>query len=103
GHVLVAAAVLGIANAFDVPARQTFVVEMVGRDDLANAIALNSSVVNGARLVGPAAAGALIAAVGEGGCFLLNSLSYLAVLAALVAMRVPNARQPNPAGSALAE
>jgi MFS family permease len=81
---------LGIANAADVPARQSFVVEMVaGSDDLPNAIALNSSIFNLARLVGPALAGPLIAALGEGNVFLLNGLSYLAVIAALLAIRVP--------------
>jgi MFS family permease len=81
---------LGIANAVDVPARQSFVVEMVaGGEDLANAIALNSSIFNLARLVGPALAGPLIAALGEGKVFLLNGLSYLAVIAALLAIRVP--------------
>jgi MFS family permease len=81
---------LGVANAADVPARQSFVVEMVeGTDDLPNAIALNSSVFNLARLVGPALAGPLIAALGEGNVFLLNGLSYLAVIAALLAIRVP--------------
>jgi len=81
---------LGIANAADVPARQSFVVEMVaGSDDLPNAIALNSSIFNLARLVGPALAGPLIAVLGEGNVFLLNGLSYLAVIAALLAIRVP--------------
>jgi MFS family permease len=81
---------LGIANAFDMPARQTFVVEMVERrrEDLGNAIALNSSLFNGARLLGPTVAGILIAAVGEGVCFLLNGLSYVAVIVSLLAMRV---------------
>jgi MFS family permease len=81
---------LGIANAIDVPARQSFVIEMVaGSDDLPNAIALNSSIFNLARLVGPALAGPLLALVGEGNVFLLNGLSYLAVIAALLAIRVP--------------
>ena len=81
---------LGIANAADVPARQSFVVELVaGSDDLPNAIALNSSIFNLARLVGPALAGPLIALLGEGNVFLLNGLSYLAVIAALLAIRVP--------------
>ena len=71
-HVFALAALLGVVNAFDIPARQSFLVEMVGRDDLMNAIALNSSMVNGARVVGPAIAGLLVAAVGEGWCFLLN-------------------------------
>jgi MFS family permease len=81
---------LGIANAADVPARQSFVVDMVaGGEDLPNAIALNSSIFNLARLVGPALAGPLIGLLGEGNVFLLNGLSYLAVIAALLAIRVP--------------
>lgn len=83
------AAVLGVINSFDMPARQSFVVEMVEkREDLANAIALNSSMFNSARLVGPSIAGVCIAAFGEGLCFLLNGLSYIAVIAALLAMRI---------------
>jgi MFS family permease len=79
----------GVINAFDMPARQAFVVQMIERrEDLANAIALNSSMVNGARLVGPAVAGVVIAAVGEGYCFLIDGFSYLAVIASLVAMRI---------------
>ncbi len=88
-HVFVLAAGLGVVNAFDVPARQAFLVDMVGRDDLINAIALNSSMVNGARVVGPAVAGLVVAAVGEGWCFLLNGLSYLAVIGGLLMMDVP--------------
>ena len=72
---------------FDMPARQSFVVEMVGPEDIANAIALNSAVFNGARVVGPAVAGILIAIVGTAPCFLLNGLSYAAVVAGLLAMR----------------
>jgi MFS family permease len=80
---------LGLINAFDAPARQAFVVDMIGkREDLGNAIALNSSMVNGARLLGPSLAGILIAAVGEGICFLLNGLSFLAVIASLLAMKM---------------
>lgn len=79
----------GSVNAFDMPARQSFVVQMIERrEDLANAIALNSSMVNGARLIGPAIAGMLIAAVGEGYCFLIDGVSYMAVIASLLAMRV---------------
>jgi MFS family permease len=80
---------LGLASAADVPARQSFMIEMTSAEDLPNAIALNSSVFNLARLVGPAVAGPLIVTVGEGHVFLLNALSYVAVLAALLAMRVP--------------
>jgi MFS family permease len=85
-HIFTLAALLGVANAFDIPVRQSFVVRMVGREYLPNAIALNSSMVNGARLVGPAVAGAIVAAVGEGWCFLINGLSYAGVIAALAAM-----------------
>jgi MFS family permease len=87
-HVIVLASCLGIVNAFDIPARQAFIVDMVGREDLVNAIALNSSMVNGARVVGPSVAGLLVAAVGEGWCFLINSVSYLAVITGLLLMRV---------------
>jgi len=81
--------VQGVINSFDMPARQAFVPQMIERrEDLANAIALNSSMVNGARLVGPAVAGMLIAAVGEGYCFLIDGFSYMAVIASLLAMRV---------------
>lgn len=82
------AAVLGLVNAFDMPGRQAFLVEMVGKEDLGNAIALNSSVFNGARIVGPALAGLVVQAWGEGVCFALNALSFVAVLASLLAMRV---------------
>jgi MFS family permease len=89
-HIIVLSLVQGLINAFDMPARQSFVVEMVeSRDDLPNAIALNSSLVNGARLIGPSVAGVLIAAVGEGWCFTVDAVSYLAVIASLLAMRVP--------------
>lgn len=92
--IVVLAALLGTAMAFDIPARQSFFVEIVGRDDLASAIALNSSAFNATRVVGPAIAGALIAAAGVAACFLLNGLSYVAVLAALFAMRLaPVARR----------
>lgn len=87
-HIVVLAMLSGTANAFDVPTRQSFTVEMVGRADLARAIALNSIMFNGARLVGPAMAGLLVAAVGEGWCVALNGASYLAVLASLLLMRV---------------
>ena len=100
-HVFVLATCLGVVNAFDIPARQAFVVEMVGREDLLNAIALNSSMVNGARIVGPAIAGMLVAAVGEGWCFLLNGVSYIAVIAGLLLMRVPAAAAPAARASAL--
>ena len=88
-QILVLSALLGVVSAFDATARQAFVIEMVERpDDLGNAIAINSSVFNAARLLGPAVAGIVIALCGEWPCFLLNGLSYLAVLASLLAMRV---------------
>src|SRR5262249_26545872 len=78
----------GIVNAFDVPIRQSFFVNMVGKPDLPNAIALNSSIFNGARVVGPAIAGFTISLIGEGWCFFVNGLSFLAVIVALLAMRI---------------
>jgi len=88
-HIVVLSIFLGCINAFDVPARQSFVVEMVEKkEDLGNAIALNSSMVNGARLLGPSIAGLLIAFAGEGICFLVNGLSYLFVIASLLFMKV---------------
>lgn len=88
-HVLALSAFYGCASAFDIPARQAFLLEMVGdRADLPNAIALNSSMFNGARLIGPAIAGLLIARFGEGVTFLINALSYVAVIGALLAMRI---------------
>lgn len=88
-HVFVLASLLGVVNAFDIPARQSFIVEMVGREDLVNAIALNSSMVNGARLVGPAVAGIVVSLVGEGWCFAANAVSYVAVITGLLMMDVP--------------
>jgi len=91
-HVIALSAFQGVINAFDMPARQAFVVEMVEkREDLSNAIALNSSVVNAARLLGPSLAGVIIAAVGEGWCFMLDGVSYLAVIASLLLMKLPRA------------
>jgi MFS family permease len=87
-HVFLLAALLGLVNAFDIPARQAFVVEMVGKEDLMNAIALNSSMVNGARIVGPAIAGILVASIGEGWCFFANGASYVAVIGGLLLMKV---------------
>ena len=92
-QIFTLATLLGLANAFDIPARQAFVAELVPRDDLVNAIGLNSSMVNGARAVGPAVAGLVVAAVGEGYCFLLNGLSYIAVLVALLRMHVDPPRR----------
>src|SRR2546426_3139034 len=83
-HVIVLAILLGLVNAFDIPVRQSFIAEMVEREDLINAIALNSSMTNGARVIGPAIAGILVSVVGEGWCFLINGLSYLAVIIGLL-------------------
>jgi MFS family permease len=94
-EIIVLAVVQGVINAFDMPTRQSFVIQMVEkREDLGNAIALNGSMVNSASLVGPAIAGAVIAAVGEGYCFLIDGLSYIAVIISLTAMRItiPQAR-----------
>ena len=102
-HVLVLASLTGLANTFDMPARNVFTVEMVGRPDLMNAIALNSSIFNGARLVGPAVAGLLIARYGEATAFGLNALSFLAVIGALLAMDVPHAIARKIPGRPLAE
>jgi MFS family permease len=93
GHVYLFAALLGCVTAFDSPVRQTFVAELVGDDDLPNAVALNSTLFNGARLVGPAVAGVMIAAVGSGWVFVANALSFVGVIAALAAMRVGELRQ----------
>jgi MFS family permease len=87
-EVIVIAFLVGIVNAFDVPIRQAFFVQMVGKEDLPNAIALNSSIFNGARVVGPAMAGFAIAWVGEGWCFFLNGLSFVAVIVALLMMHI---------------
>jgi MFS family permease len=94
GHITVRDVILlmlfqGLINTVDMPARQAFLVQMIERpEDLANAIALNSSMVNGARLAGPAVAGLIIGAVGEGYCFLIDGISYIAVIASLLAMRI---------------
>lgn len=100
-HLIVLAVVMGLINGVDVPARQALLIRLVqGPDDLPNAIALNSSMFNAARLVGPAVAGVLIGWLGEGPVFALNALSYVAVLGALAMLRVP--REPGkPAGSVL--
>ena len=87
-HIFVFAALLGVVNAFDIPGRQSFLVDMVGKEDLMNAIALNSSMFNGARVIGPAVAGVLVAKLGEGWCFFANGASYIAVIAGLMLMNV---------------
>ncbi len=100
-EIIVIAFLVGVVNAFDVPIRQAFLVQMVGREDLPNAIALNSSIFNGARVVGPAIAGFAIAWIGEGWCFFLNGVSFLAVIAALLAMRIKRSPAPPQEGSAI--
>jgi MFS family permease len=89
GSVMILAAFLGVVAAFDIPTRQSFIVEMVGKEDLMNAIALNTSVFNLTRVLGPVMAGFLIGSKGVAVCFFLNGLSYLAVIASLMAMRLP--------------
>ncbi|MGH9566907.1 MAG: MFS transporter, partial [Candidatus Angelobacter sp.] len=91
-ELMVLAALLGVVNAFDIPARQAFIVDMVSRDDLVNAIALNSSMFNGARVVGPAVAGIVVAAIGEGWCFFANAVSFIAVITGLLLMRMQRPR-----------
>jgi len=88
-HLFVLSVLLGIVNAFDIPARQAYLVQLVDREDLINAIALNSSMFNGARIVGPAIAGLLVAAIGEGWCFFANAVSYIAVIIGLMMINTP--------------
>ncbi len=96
-HIAALAMALGLAQAFDIPARQSFIIEIVGKNDLMNAIAMNASIFNGARVIGPAVAGILIAmpAVGGAGCFFLNGLSFLAVIVSYLLMKLPKP-EPNP-------
>jgi MFS family permease len=98
-EVLVLETMLGVVNAFDVPARQAFLIEMVGREDLLNAIALNSSMFNGARVAGPAIAGILVALLGEGWCFFANAVSYIAVIAGLKMIRIERVPSTEPHAS----
>jgi len=101
-HLMLASIFLGCVNAFDMPARQSFVIDMIEkREDLGNAIALNSSMVNGARLLGPSIGGILIAAVGEGICFLVNGLSYLFVIVSLLMMKVTSGKVKSRKGRVL--
>jgi MFS family permease len=96
-HIIVLSLALGTINAVDAPARQSFIVQMLDRrEDLNNAVALNSSVVNGARLIGPSVAGLLIAGFGEGLCFFLNGVSYIAVIAGFLMMRIPAPKGSEP-------
>ncbi len=100
-EIMVVASLLGVVNAFDIPARQAFLIDMVGRDDLLNAIALNSSMFNSARIIGPAIAGILVASVGEGWCFFANGISYIAVIIGLVLMRLTRQGELQKHGSPL--
>lgn len=93
-HVIVLAALLGVVNAFDAPARQAIVPEMVGKDDLPNAIALNSMMFNSARVLGPAVAGLVLAAVGAAWCFTINGISFFAVIIGLLLMKLPRREMP---------
>jgi MFS family permease len=97
-YVIILAAFNGLVSSFDMPGRQAFVVEMVGREDLPNAIAMNSMIFNGARMVGPAVAGILIAGFGIAGCFFLNGVSYLAVIWSLFEMDLPHHIMSSEAG-----
>ncbi|MGK2858735.1 MAG: MFS transporter [Thermoanaerobaculia bacterium] len=99
GHVIVLASLLAVVYGIDIPVRQSFVVEMVGREDLVNAIGLNSSIFNGARVIGPAIAGILVATVGEGWCFAINAVSFVPIIACLVLMRI-EPRETRPEGRA---
>ena len=101
-HIFVLAALLGVVNAFDIPGRQSFLVDMVGKEDLMNAIALNSSMFNGARIIGPAIAGILVAKIGEGWCFFANGISYIAVIVGLMLMQVEHRAAPVRAASPFA-
>jgi len=100
-QIFVLSSLLGIVNAFDIPARQAFLVEMTNREDLMNAIALNSSAFNGARIAGPAIAGILVSLVGEGWCFFANAVSYIAVIAGLLMMQVTPRKAPRITASAV--
>jgi len=100
-EIIVLASLLGTVNAFDIPARQAFLIDMVGREDLLNAIALNSSMFNGARIIGPAIAGILVASIGEGWCFFANGVSYIAVIAGLMMMRLTQRMALQEHGSAI--
>jgi MFS family permease len=94
-HIIILSVFIGLVSSFEIPLRHAFVVEMIGkRQDLNNAIALNASLFNAARLIGPSAAGVLIALFGEGICFLLNAISYIAVLITLIAIKVPKRHSP---------
>jgi MFS family permease len=101
-HIMLLAGLLGIVNAFDIPARQAFIMDMVGREDLMNAIALNSAIFNLSRVLGPAIAGILVASIGEAWCFLANGISYIGVIAGLLLMKPTIRIAPRREGNALA-
>jgi MFS family permease len=101
-HILLLAFLLGIGNALDMPTRQAFYIDLVEREEILNAIALNSSVFNGARIIGPAIGGFIVAGLGEAPAFAINSLSYLAVLAGLLLMRLPPFSSDRAEGSGFA-
>src|SRR5439155_25895862 len=92
--IIIIAAFNGLAMGFDMPARQAFTVEMTSREDLLNAISRNSSIVNGARVIGPSVAGLIIGALGVATCFFLNGLSFIAVIVGLLMMRLPPFARP---------
>jgi MFS family permease len=100
-HIFVLSALLGLTNSFDIPTRQAFIVDIIKREDLTNAIALNSSMFNGARIVGPAIAGLLVASVGEGWCFGINAVSYIAVLIGLFLIKIEAQKKVPMPGSAI--
>jgi len=100
-QIIAIAALGGVVMAFEMPARQSFVIEMTNREDLPNAIALNSSMVNGARIIGPSIAGVLMARFGVASCYLVDGLSFIAVIIGLVAMRLPRHVRRTHAGSGL--
>ncbi len=102
-HIIVLAFLLGTANAFDAPARQSFTIELVGREDLTNAIALNATMFNAATVVGPAVGGIIYALAGAAWCFVVNGVTFLAVITALSLMTLPQLPAPNTQGSALGE
>jgi len=105
-HVVAVATLLGVVNTFDIPGRQSFIVEMVGKEDLMNGIALNSAVFNGARVIGPAVAGILIGFAGLAACFYINAVSYIAIIACLAMMKLeaqPEKREARPLWKELRE
>jgi MFS family permease len=102
-HIILLSFLLGIANALDMPARQAFFVDMVEHDDLMNAIALSSSIFNGARIIGPALGGLVVASLGEAPAFAINAVTFAAVLAGLLLMRFPPFKRPEGSASGLRE